>query len=130
MRDRRSSMIVVTALWVWFVCLATSVAAADWWTVRQADAAFDLPAARRAALETVAADPSGADALAAAGWWLHQVQNLPDPEEILTVAGQVRDPELGFLLARIEAKLNGRAPSGALTSAELIGPFGVFDTLD
>ena len=118
------------ALWVGSAWLATSVTAADWWTVHRADAAFDLPAARRASLETVAADPTSADAVAAVGWWLHQIRNLPDPEEILTAAGDARDPELGFLLARIEAELNGRAPSGVLTSAELIGPFGVFDTLD
>jgi hypothetical protein len=110
--------------------LAATTAAADWWAVNRADAEFDLPTARRAALATIADDPTSADAVAAAGWWLNQIKNLPDPEEILTVAGYVRDPELGFLLARIESDLNGRPPSGALASAELAGPFGVFDTLD
>ena len=128
MSSRLSTLAFV--LWIGSACLATSVTAADWWTVHRADAVFDLPAARRAALETVAADPTSADSVAAVGWWLRQIGNLPDPEEILTAAGDARDPELGFLLARIEAELNGRAPSGVLTSAELIGPFGVFDTLD
>ena len=101
-----------------------------WWTVHRADAAFDLPAARRAALATVADDATGADAVAAAGWWLRQLRNLSDPEEILAVAGDRRDPELGFVLARIEAALNGRPPSGTILSAELAGPYGVFDSLD
>jgi len=130
MRDQHFSLVIAAALWVGSACLATPVTATDWWTVNQADAAFDLPAARQAALQTVASDPTSADAVAAAGWWLHQIRNLPDPEEILTVAAEARDPELGFLLARIEANLNGRPPSGVLASAELIGPFGVFDTLD
>jgi hypothetical protein len=110
--------------------LFATAARADWWAVHRADTDFDLSAARRAALATVAEDPTGADAVAAAGWWLNQIGNLPDPEEILTVAGDVRDPELGFLLARIESDLNGRPPSGTLASAELAGPFGVFDILD
>jgi len=130
MRDQHCSLVIAAALWVGSVCLGTPVTANDWWTVNQADAAFDLPTARHAALQTVASDPTSADAVAAAGWWLHQIRNLPDPEEILTVAAEARDPEFGFLLARIEAILNGRPPSGVLASAELIGPFGVFDTLD
>lgn len=110
--------------------VSATTATAEWWEVHRADAAFDLPTARRAALATVAEDPTSADAVATAGWWLNQIGNLPEPEEILTVAGDVRDPELGFLLARIESGLNGRPPSGALASAELAGPFGVFDILD
>ena len=98
--------------------------------MQRADADFDLPTARRAALAAVEEDPTGADAVAAAGWWLNQIGNLPEPEEILSVAGDVRDPELGFLLARIESGLNGRPPSGSLATAELAGPFGVFDILD
>jgi hypothetical protein len=112
------------------VVLSATTAMADWWAVQQADAGFDLPTARRAALAAVADDPTGADAVAAAGWWLNQIGNLTEPEEILTVAGDVRDPELGFLLARIESGLNGRPPSGSLATAELAGPFGVFDFLD
>jgi len=110
--------------------LSATTAAADWWAVQRADADFDLPTARLAALAAVAEDPTGADAVAAAGWWLNQIGNLTEPEEILTVAGDVRDPELGFLLARIESGLNGRPPSGSLATAELAGPFGVFDILD
>jgi len=110
--------------------LSATTAMADWWEVQRADAAFDLPTARLEALAAVAADPTGADAVAAAGWWLNQIGNLPEPEEILTVAGDVRDPELGFLLARIESGLNGLPPSGSLATAELAGPFGVFDILD
>jgi len=112
------------------VAAAGPAAAADWWTVAAEDADFDLPAARRAALDVVAEQPRSADAVAAAGWWWHQLSNLADPEEILTVAGNDRDPELGFLLARIEAELDGRPPAGAIGTAELAGPFGVFETLD
>jgi hypothetical protein len=126
-RIRRTSVRLMAAV---ALALAASPAAADWWEVARADASFNLPAARRQALETVAADPFGADAVAAAGWWLDQVFNLPDPEEILAVAGPVRDPELGFLLARIEAALDGRPPAGSLATAEIAGPFGVFDSLD
>ncbi len=125
-----SSLVIVATLWAGSLWLVTPATAADWWTVHQADAAFDLPTARRAALEAVASDPLGADAVAAAGWWLKQIRNLPDPEEILSIAGEVRDPELGYFLARIEAELNGLPPSGALVSAELVGPFGVFNNLD
>ncbi len=112
------------------VVLSAATATADWWAVQRADADFDLPTARREALATVAEDPTSADAVAAAGWWLNQIGNLPDPEEILTVSGDARDPELGFLLARIESGLNGRPPAGSLATAELAGPFGVFDILD
>jgi len=103
---------------------------ADWWAVHRADASFDLVTARQAALDTVANDPSGADAVAAAGWWLRLISNLPYPEEILGVAGDRRDPELGFLLARIEAALDGRPPSGTIVTAEVAGPYGIFDSLD
>jgi hypothetical protein len=108
---------------------ATSVEA-DWWEVYRADSAFDLPMARELALETVVSDPTGADGVAAAGWWLHRMRNLADPEEILAAVPAERDPELGFLLALIEAELNGRAPRGAVIDAELVGPYGVFDALD
>ncbi len=130
MNPRRSSLVPATALWVAATLLAVSPAAADWWTVHQSDAEFDLVTARRVALETVTEDPTSADAVAAVGWWLSQIRNLPDPEEILSFAGGARDPEFGFLLARIESELNGRPPSGTLASAELAGPFGVFDTFD
>lgn len=119
------TLLIVALLLVW----AATSPAADWWTVKTADASFDLPAARSAALATVAESPHSADAVAAAGWWWHHLANLADPEEIFTVVGEERDPELGFLLARIEAELDGRPPAGAVATAELAGPFGVFETL-
>ncbi|MCU0304518.1 MAG: hypothetical protein MUC56_10725 [Thermoanaerobaculales bacterium] len=104
--------------------------AADWWEAHRADAGFDLAAARRAALAAVTDDPTGADAVAAAGWWRRQLDNLPDPEEILAAAGEIRDPELAFELARIGAALDGLPPAGVLATAEIAGPYGVFNTLD
>lgn len=127
--DRRRS----TARCVLAACLmtlATAPAAAGWWELHQADAALDLVTARREAIATVAEDPLGADAVAAARWWLDSMDDLPDPGEILTVVAGPRDPELEFLLARIEAELAARPPAGALAPAELAGPFGVFDVLD
>ena len=112
------------------VALAAVPAAAGWWELHQADAALDLTAARREAIATVAEDPLGADAVAAAHWWLDSMDDLPDPGEILTVVAGPRDPELEFLLARIDAELAARPPVGALATAELAGPFGVFDVLD
>jgi hypothetical protein len=116
------------------LCLAPAPAwsaeETGWWSVHRADASFDLVTARQTALATVANDPTGADAVAAAGWWLRQIANLPYPEEILGVAGDHRDPELGFLLARIEAALDGRPPSGSIITAEVAGPYGIFDSLD
>jgi hypothetical protein len=98
--------------------------------VVQADGGFDLPVARKTALEVIAEDPAGADAVAAAGWWLSNIENLPFPEEVLSVVGGHVDPELGYLLARIEAVSDGRPPAGVVATAEIAGPYGVFDTLD
>lgn len=112
------------------VVLVAAPASAGWWDVARADASFDLPGARRAALEVVAEDPTSADAVAAASWWLSQLPNLSEPDEILSAAGAIRDPELGFILAAIESALNGRPPAGTLAPGELAGPFGVFDILD
>jgi hypothetical protein len=129
-RQQRRRLLVFIA----GVALASSAALASeeigWWAVHRADAEFDLVAAREAALATVAANPGSADAVAVAAWWFRQLRNLPAPEEILAVAADQRDPELGFQLARIEAALNGRPPVGSLVTAEVAGPFGVFDTLD
>ena len=75
---------------------SATTATADWWAVQQADADFDLPTARREALATVAEDPTSADAVAAAGWWLNQIGNLPDPEEILTVCRRCARPRTRF----------------------------------
>jgi hypothetical protein len=112
------------------MALVAAPVGAGWWEIHQADAAFDLAGARRAALAAVAEDPLGADAVAAALWWLDTLDDLPDPGEVLAVVDGPRDPELEFLLARIEAELTGRPPAGSLAPAELAGPFGVFDTLD
>ncbi|MFV2071636.1 MAG: hypothetical protein ACC742_03175 [Thermoanaerobaculales bacterium] len=103
---------------------------AGWWEVSEADASMDLMTAREAALTTLGADPASADAVAAATWWLANLDNLPAPEEILTTAAKEQDPELGFVLTRIESDLASRPPAGALLEAELAGPFGVFSTLD
>jgi hypothetical protein len=130
MRRWVPSRATLPALGFALIVTAGPVVANDWWTVHQADASLDLPTARRAALEIVSSRPASADAVAAVGWWLHQINNLPEPEEILSVVGEERDPELGFFLARIEAELSGQPPSGAVASAELAGPFGVFDNLD
>jgi hypothetical protein len=112
------------------VLLAALPAAAGWYEVWQADENLDLPTARKLALETMAQGPATADAVAAAMWWLANLDNLPEPEEPLTLDRGGRDPELGFVLARIEAGLRFEPPDGALTPAEVSGPFGVFSTLD
>jgi len=125
--NRRFTLIVAVVI---AILAPTMAVAADWWDVIRADASFDLPSARSAALEVVADDPTGIEAVAAAGWWLSQMDNLPFPEEILSVAGERRDPELGFVLARIEAALDGRPPAGTMGTAEIAGPFGVFSSLD
>jgi uncharacterized protein HemY len=105
-------------------------AAADWMEIQRADAALDLESARAVALATVADDPRSADAVAAAGWWVRTLDHLPDPAAMLDVVDGPRDPELGWLLATLDAGLSGRAPSGCLASGEVAGPFGVLDTLD
>jgi hypothetical protein len=113
------------------ICLVPSLAAhAGWWEVWQAEMEFDLDAAREKALATITADPMGPDAVAAASWWLANVEDLPEPEEVLAVAGNGRDPELGFILERVAARLGVRPPAGTLVTAELAGVFGVFSTLD
>lgn len=105
-------------------------AAAGWWEVYRADAAFDLTEARRQALETVADAPQSADAVAAAAWWLANLTHLSAPAEIVDAAGQPRDPELAFLLAVIDGQLARRPPVGALANPDIAGPFGRFPTLD
>ncbi len=112
------------------VLLAALPATAGWYEVWQADENLDLPTARGLALETMAQGPATADAVASAMWWLANLDNLPDPEEPLTLNRDGRDPEFGFALARIEAALHLEPPDGTLTPAELSGPFGVFSTLD
>ena len=103
---------------------------AGWWEVWREDMRFELGAAREQALASVAEDPSSADAVAAAMWWLTNIENLPAPEEILSVSENGRDPELGFVLGLIETRLRSEAPASVLKTAELAGPFGVFSSLD
>lgn len=116
------------ALTVLAVALPWSSHAA-WRDVVESDIALDLPGARRAALATVREAPRSADAVAAAGWWLENLEVVPEPDEILSAAVGDRDPELGFLLARIDGQLRRRPPRGVPRTVDLSGPFGVFDTL-
>ncbi len=122
----------LTVAWVLWLTLAATASGDEtgWWRVVSADAALDLPAARGAALAAVAADPLSAEAVAAAAWWLANLDYLSEPEALLTATDGPRDPALGFLLARLEAELSLRPPAGSLTTVEISGPFGVFDTLD
>jgi len=103
---------------------------AGWWEAWRGDMCFDLEAAREQALAAIAENPSSADAVAAAMWWLANVENLPAPQEILSVTDNGRDPELGFILALIETRLRSEAPASVFKTAELAGPFGVFSSLD
>jgi len=107
-----------------------ALAEAGWEDVSRADAAMELARARQSALATVSADPHSAEAVAAAGWWLRHLEDQPEPEAILAAVGGVADPEVVFLLARVEAELLHRPPAGSLPEFELVGPFGVFDRLD
>ncbi len=106
------------------------VVSANWWEMWQADGQLDLPTARTLALAAISSDPSSADAVAAANWWFENLENIPSPEEPLSVDGVDRDPELGFILQKIDAELRAAPPFGSLTPAEVAGVFGVFSTLD
>ncbi len=110
--------------------LAASLGWADWWDIHLADQDFDLHEARQKALDTVAEGPTVADGVGAALWWLDSLNHLQDPSEILLFDERPRDPELGFLMARIAAEILGRPPDGSLMPVEISGPFGVFDDLD
>jgi len=122
--DRRVVVSAVVAV------LAALPATAQYSRVLRSDAELELAAAREAAIEVVSADPMGADAVAAARWWADRLMDLQLPDEILDVAAGQRDPELGFLLARIGSVLSGRPPAGSLATVEIAGPFGVFSDLD
>lgn len=103
---------------------------AGWWEVWQADQELDLERARELALAAIVEDPAGADGVATAMWWLANLDNVPQPEEPLSLVSPERDPELGFVMSRIEGKLKGAPPDNALGPAEVAGPFGVLSTLD
>ncbi len=110
--------------------LAAPPLAASWWDLHQADGRLDLEAAALHAVELVADEPAGADAVAAAGWWRRHAVNLSSPADLLDAAEGSRDAELGWALALLEGELRGRPPAGSLARAEVAGPFGVFDVLD
>jgi hypothetical protein len=112
------------------IALSATTARAGWMEVFSNDAKLNLAAAREEALRTIRSDSTSAEAVAAAGWWLENIQAVPEPEAILGVAGAKEDPELAFILARVESTLDHRPPRGVLGKVELAGPFGVFDTLD
>jgi hypothetical protein len=113
------------------VAVASPSVAASWWDTYQADNHFDLVAAREFALATLTSDPTGPDAVAAAGWWLENLSSITEPREILAMTEDgPMAPEIAFLLARIEGVLDSRPPVGSLATAELAGPFGRFDVLD
>jgi len=112
------------------VLFAAMPVTGGWLETWQADENLDLAAAREFALQSLVEDPSSADAVAAAMWWLTNLNELPDPEEPLILALGARDAELGFVLARIEAALRLEPPDGTLTPAEVSGPYGVFSNLD
>ncbi len=129
MTGRPRAPLVVAAMAA--VTLSAVPAVAQWLEIYRADASLDLRAARELAAEAVAADPSSVDAVAAAGWWLENLSMLPEAGEIAELlADRPRDPELGFLLAQIEARLELGPPQGSLETVELAGPFGVFETVD
>ena len=110
---------------------ASTSAGASWREVYQADSQFDIAAARNFALAAITDNPSGPDALAAAGWWLENLSSVTEPREILEVTGdEPVAPELAFLLARVEGNLGNRPPEGSLATVEIAGPYGRFDVLD
>ncbi|MCD4750093.1 MAG: DUF3857 domain-containing protein [Thermoanaerobaculales bacterium] len=112
-----------------FSC-AAGFSSADWWDVQVADVQLDLFRARQEALDTLETGSSEADALAVAGWWYENLDNLFDPGEILRVGLGKGGAELNFHLGRIAAELQATPPPGALNEVELSGPWGVFGRLD
>ncbi|MCP4901043.1 MAG: hypothetical protein GY906_29080 [bacterium] len=112
--------------------VATFVGSVDagWWDVMEADLSLDLLAARDEAMATVAGSANAVEVLVAVAWWEQHIDLLPQPGEILSVEPLVSDPELAFLLARIEARLEGGMPRGSVPEASLSGPYGVLDILD
>jgi len=105
-------------------------ASASWWELFQAENRMDFPAARSAALDCVASDPEGRQAIAAAYWWKENLENIPHPAEILDAARPPISAPLGFILSRIEADLRHRPPAGSPSSAVLSGPWGLFGRLE
>ncbi len=103
---------------------------ATWRDVRLADAQMDLVRARTEALKVIKDDSRSVEAVAVASWWLGTLDSLPRPEEILETATPPVNPELSFILGLIESEISGLPPAGALTHAELSGPWGMLGRLD
>jgi hypothetical protein len=112
------------------ILTSVGMAEAGWWQLHEADVQLDLVAARSEASRTVTEDPTSAEAVAAAAWWSRNLELLSEPEAILSAAHGAVDPELAFVLSRIEGVLDSAPPRLCLPSAALAGPFGVLDTLD
>lgn len=116
------------------LCFALSAFAGEgelgWWNIVESNYGLDLVKARDEALETVSKSSSSSDVLAATTWWEQHLDLVSRPEEILAADPIVSDPEISYVLARIEAKLKGGAPRGALREASVSGPYGVLDVLD
>ncbi|MGD9252561.1 MAG: hypothetical protein PVG92_01365 [Holophagae bacterium] len=110
--------------------VAHGSAATDWQRLWQRDMEFQLDEARRIALAVISGQPASAEAVAAASWWLENIDQLRSPDEVLAAAPNDRDPELGFYLGLIDNRLDLEAPPAAIDAAELAGAFGVFTTLD
>ncbi len=125
----KTALIIKTAVMI--TLLSSVPCRASWWEVHEADAHFDLPSARHHALETLGESGNNADAVAVAGWWLDNLDTIPEPMEILeTIIAEPKDPELLFLLDQIEAKIFQTAPRSCLSTVEISGPHGQFDLLD
>ena len=121
---------VIVVVLMTSAAVASGSAAADWQQLWQRDVEFELDEARRIALTIISGQPESAEAVAAASWWLANIDQLRSPDEVLAAAPGPRDPELGFYLGLIENHLSLEAPPAAIDAAELAGPFGVFTTLD
>lgn len=101
-----------------------------WWDVRLADAQMDLVRARSEALRIIETDSQSLESIAVASWWLESMGSLPKPGEILETVTPPINPEMAFVLGLIEGELTAKPPAGALTNAELSGPWGTFGRLD
>jgi hypothetical protein len=91
---------------------------------------MELDQGRATALRLVAGDPTSADAVAAATWWLDHLSSLPEPGEILDVVAGPTDPEVRFILSRIASQLHDGPPADVLADLELAGPWGTFGLVE
>ena len=121
----KRSVIACAVLFWWAI-----PASGGWWEVQRLDAALQLQEARQQALRSFFANPRGPEAVALAGWWFSNLDNLKDPGEIVENAPRTDDPAVAFLLGLIEAELAGSPPPGTLSSFEISGPWGISGVLD